>query len=279
MEGKEDAHLDEYFLIFVKFGCYTAPHNSRAMKIQSLFFLLYAIEFGHPVSAQTSKVPDTSVYGNILLSSNPREVRVEIPALAITNYKTDEAIKIEFLPPGKYLFRVSRKKDVLEYEIVVNRYKEVHVNFDLKKKKVTIGKEDFVDLRNFMKTEPGYGSEFIDSIIENSPRSDSDEIFTVVEEQPSYPGGEEKKIKFLQDNIHYPNSAIKKGIQGKVFVTFVVEKDGLLSNVRVLRGIGGGCDDEAMRVVKLMPRWKPGRQRGTLLRVQFNLPIKFTLTY
>jgi protein TonB len=103
------------------------------------------------------------------------------------------------------------------------------------------------------------------------------EIFTVVEEQPGYPGGEEARIGFLQQNIKYPEEAKELGIQGKVFVTFVVEVDGAISDVRVLRGIGGGCDEEAIRVVKSMPKWVPGKQRGVPVRVQFNLPIKFTL--
>ncbi|HTX89487.1 MAG TPA: TonB family protein [Bacteroidales bacterium] len=103
------------------------------------------------------------------------------------------------------------------------------------------------------------------------------EIFTVVEEQPSYPGGEEARIKFLQDNIKYPEEAKELGVQGKVFVTFVVEVDGSITDVKVLRGIGAGCDEEAIRVVKSMPKWVPGKQRGVPVRVQFNLPIKFTL--
>jgi protein TonB len=103
------------------------------------------------------------------------------------------------------------------------------------------------------------------------------EIFTVVEEQPGYPGGEEARISYLQQNIKYPEEAKELGIQGKVFVTFVVEVDGSISDVRVLRGIGGGCDEEAIRVVRSMPKWVPGKQRGVPVRVQFNLPIKFTL--
>ncbi len=103
------------------------------------------------------------------------------------------------------------------------------------------------------------------------------EIFTVVEEQPGYPGGEEARIRFLQESIKYPEEAKELGIQGKVFVTFVVEVDGSITDVRVLRGIGGGCDEEAIRVVKSMPKWVPGKQRGVPVRVQFNLPIKFTL--
>jgi protein TonB len=102
-------------------------------------------------------------------------------------------------------------------------------------------------------------------------------IFTVVEEQPSFPGGEEFRIAFLQQNIKYPEEAKELGIQGRVFVTYVVEADGSITDIRVLRGIGGGCDEEAIRVVSIMPKWIPGKQRGTPVRVQFNLPIKFTL--
>ena len=111
-------------------------------------------------------------------------------------------------------------------------------------------------------------------VIEEAPKA---EIFTVVEEQPGYPGGDEARIRFLQENIKYPEEAKELGTQGKVFVTFVVEMDGSITDVRVLRGIGSGCDEEAIRVVKSMPRWVPGKQRGQPVRVQFNMTIKFTL--
>ncbi len=103
------------------------------------------------------------------------------------------------------------------------------------------------------------------------------EIFTVVEDNPAFPGGDEARIKFLQSNMKYPTMARESGIQGKVYVTFVVERDGRVTDVKILRGIGGGCDEEAVRVVKAMPRWNPGKQRGKPVRVQFNLPIQFTL--
>jgi len=105
----------------------------------------------------------------------------------------------------------------------------------------------------------------------------ADVIFHVVEEQPRFPGGEEARIHFLQANLRYPKEARDKGIQGTVFVTFVIETDGSITGVRVLRGIGGGCDEEAVRVVKDMPTWTPGRQRGQNVRVQFNMPIRFVL--
>lgn len=103
-------------------------------------------------------------------------------------------------------------------------------------------------------------------------------IITMADEMPAYPGGDKARLNFLQNNITYPVNARSMGIQGTVYVTFVVETDGSISDVRVLRGIGGGCDEEAIRVIKKMPKWKPGRMDGKLVRVQFNMPIKFTLT-
>ncbi len=103
------------------------------------------------------------------------------------------------------------------------------------------------------------------------------EIFIVVEDAPNYPGGEVARIKFLQENIRYPQMARESGIQGTVFLQFVVERDGSVTDIKVLRGIGGGCDEEAIRVLKLMPKWNPGKQRGRPVRVQFTMPIRFTL--
>lgn len=103
------------------------------------------------------------------------------------------------------------------------------------------------------------------------------EIFTIVEEQPGFPGGEGALMEYLGKNISYPQLARESNIQGTVYVTFVVEPNGSISNVKTLKGIGGGCDEEAIRVVKNMPSWKAGKQRGKPVRVQFNLPIRFIL--
>ena len=103
------------------------------------------------------------------------------------------------------------------------------------------------------------------------------EVFLIVEEPPTFPGGDAALYKWLGENLKYPEEAKELGIQGRVFVSFVVEPDGSTSNAVVKRGIGGGCDEEALRIVKAMPKWGAGKQRGQPVRVQFNLPIKFTL--
>ncbi|CCH55170.1 TonB family protein [Fibrisoma limi BUZ 3] len=105
----------------------------------------------------------------------------------------------------------------------------------------------------------------------------SDEPFISVEQQPQFPGGLESLRSFLEKNLRYPAQASRSGISGRVVVSFVVNTDGSLTDVQVLKGIGFGCDEEALRVVKQMPPWKPGKQSGRTVRVKFNLPIAFAL--
>ena len=113
--------------------------------------------------------------------------------------------------------------------------------------------------------------------IEEEEDETETQIFTVVENEPEFPGGMEALYKYLAQNIKYPQLARENNITGKVYVTFVVEKDGSIANPKVLRDIGGGCGAEAIRVVKAMPKWNPGKQRGKAVRVQFNLPVNFNL--
>lgn len=119
--------------------------------------------------------------------------------------------------------------------------------------------------------------EFSEPVKVQEANVEEEKVFTIVEDDPQFPGGDAARIKYLSKNIDYPDMARESGIEGKVFVTFVVEKDGSVTGVRILRGIGGGCDEEALKVVRNMPRWEPGKQRGRPVRVQFNLPINFRL--
>jgi len=105
----------------------------------------------------------------------------------------------------------------------------------------------------------------------------TEEIFVVVEQQPEFPGGTTALMKFLSDNIKYPVIAQENGIQGRVIMNFVVERDGSISDVQVVRGQDPSLDKEAERVIKTMPKWKPGQQRGKPVRVRFTLPVVFRL--
>ncbi len=122
------------------------------------------------------------------------------------------------------------------------------------------------------------------------PKEEPDEIFKVVEEMPTFPGCEsisdkaerktcvdQKLLEFIYSNIKYPVLARDNGVQGLVVVNFVVEKDGSITDIQVVRDIGAGCGEEAVRIVKMMPKWNPGKQRGRPVRVRFTLPIRFKL--
>ena len=117
--------------------------------------------------------------------------------------------------------------------------------------------------------------ETIDPIVE-TPKDDS-EVFVVVEEQPLFPGGNAAMMKFLGDNIKYPVEAQEKGLEGRVILNFVVEKDGALTDIQIVRGVDPLLDNEAARVIKSMPNWEPGKQRGEVVRVRFTLPTVFRL--
>lgn len=108
-------------------------------------------------------------------------------------------------------------------------------------------------------------------------KSVNDSVFQIVDEMPEFPGGVEAMMKYMAENVKYPEKAKDEEISGRVFISFVIEKDGSVSNVKVLRGIGGGCDEEAVRVISSMPKWKPGKQKGEAVRVSYQIPIMFKL--
>ena len=112
----------------------------------------------------------------------------------------------------------------------------------------------------------------------NDPSAEQGEIFQVVEEQPMFPGGMEELMKFLQTNIRYPKEAQERGLQGRVIVQFAVNKDGSICDEHVVKSVDPQLDAEALRIVRSMPTWTPGKQRGQAVRVRFTLPVTFRLT-
>ena len=164
-------------------------------------------------------------------------------------------------PNGKYAKQVKAKKAELE-------------NKEKKQSKEIQIKEDIVinaEVEQNEVIEEYVAPEVVEEVVVE------EEIFQIVEEMPSFPGGEAKLNDYIAKNVKYPQIARETGIQGHVFVGFVIEPDGSISNVRLLRGIGGGCDEEAIRVVKSFPKWKPGKQRGKAVRVSYQLPVFFKL--
>ncbi|NME66920.1 energy transducer TonB [Flammeovirga aprica] len=123
-----------------------------------------------------------------------------------------------------------------------------------------------------------------ETVIEEAPEVEEEEveeaveeIFEIVEDPAGFPGGMGKFYKWVGKNMKYPSQAKRMGVEGKVYIQFVVDKDGTLTDIKVVRGIGAGCDEEAVRVLKKAPKWKPGKQRGRAVKQRMVLPISFKL--
>ena len=137
--------------------------------------------------------------------------------------------------------------------------------------------EDDVEIEDEIEIDTEADAETVVEAFEVEEEVEEDEIFTVVETQASFPGGTEKLFKYLNDHIKYPPAAKANDITGRVFVNFVVGKDGTIRDIKILRGVHELLDKEAIRVVKSFPKWSPGKQRGKPVSVSFNLPINFVL--
>lgn len=191
----------------------------------------------------------------------------------------------------KFLSPVVKKDEEVVTEEIIPTQREL--------KKVNIGKKDVEgdttgELSGFDLTDVEVGLDgntLLEEVqieqaeeVQKSPAPpapvapEEDEVFTIVEENPSYPGGNDALLNFVYDNIVYPEIARENAIMGTVVIRFVVEKDGTVSNIEAVRDIGGGCAQEVIRVLQDMPRWTPGRQSEKPVRVSFVFPIKFELT-
>ena len=134
--------------------------------------------------------------------------------------------------------------------------------------------EDEVEIENEIEIEDTESDE--DEVIEIE-EEDDEEFFMVVENMPEFPGGDLGLMKYIQKNVRYPAIAKEYNITGKVYVSFIVDTSGSVTNVKIVRGVDKNLDAEAVRVVKSLPKYKPGKQRGKAVRVMFTIPINFTL--
>lgn len=132
-------------------------------------------------------------------------------------------------------------------------------------------------LQEKVNTAPTEGKVQDEATISLPPESSSDLVFTVVEEMPEFPGGQQAILKYLSESIKYPVDAQEKGIQGRVSCSFVIQKDGSITGIEVIRGVDPSLDKEAIRVIRAMPKWKPGRQRGKVVAVKYTVPVTFRL--
>jgi protein TonB len=148
--------------------------------------------------------------------------------------------------------------------------------------------DDFATIEDLINKNPGTetvegninGTDNIDVIeIIDIPAVEpvKEQIFTWLEVMPEFPGGDKELINFFADNLSYPEIAKRAGVEGKVVLSFIVDKSGKIKEVEVLKGIGAGCDEEAMRVINSMPNWNPGKQNGKPVITKINIPVVFKL--
>lgn len=223
---------------------------------------------------------------------------LQLQKMAEANKKVEntQAVELAKLNTEKKEAKVEKKEIIKqEPEKVVEHVKSsVKFTAPIIKKDSEVKEEDEIKLDEVQKSEKAVGALTVEGNDEvggavlkakediaapEPPKHVVEEtkIFTVVEQMPMYPGGDAALMGYLRDNIKYPTVAAENGVQGRVVVGFVVERDGSITDVNILRGVDPSLDREAMRVVKSMPRWNPGKQNGSAVRVKYQVPVSFRL--
>lgn len=223
---------------------------------------------------------------------------LQLQKMAEANKKVEntQAVELAKLNTEKKEAKVEKKEIIKqEPEKVVEQVKSsVKFTAPIIKKDSEVKEEDEIKLDEVQKSDKAVGAFTVEGNDEvggavlkakediaapEPPKHVVEEtkIFTVVEQMPMYPGGDAALMGYLRDNIHYPTIAAENGVQGRVVVGFVVERDGSITDVNILRGVDPSLDREAMRVVKSMPRWNPGKQNGSAVRVKYQVPVSFRL--
>uniref|UniRef100_UPI0040260EA3 energy transducer TonB n=1 Tax=Prevotella sp. TaxID=59823 RepID=UPI0040260EA3 len=223
---------------------------------------------------------------------------LQLQKMAEANKKVEntQAVELAKLNTEKKEAKVEKKEIIKqEPEKVVEQVKSsVKFTAPIIKKDSEVKEEDEIKLDEVQKSDKAVGAFTVEGNDEvggavlkakediaapEPPKHVVEEtkIFTVVEQMPMFPGGDGALMGYLRDNIHYPTVAAENGVQGRVFVGFVVERDGSITDVNILRGVDPSLDREAMRVVKSMPKWTPGKQNGSAVRVKYRVPVSFRL--
>lgn len=223
---------------------------------------------------------------------------LQLQKMAEANKKVEntQAVEIAKLNTEKKEAKVEKKEIIKqEPEKVVEQVKSsVKFTAPVIKKDSEVKEEDEIKLDEVQKSDKAVGAFTVEgndevggAVLKAKEAIDAPEppkhvveetkIFTTVEQMPMYPGGDGALLGYLRDNIHYPTVAAENGVQGRVVVGFVVERDGSITDVKILRGVDPSLDREAMRVVKSMPKWTPGKQNGSAVRVKYQVPVSFRL--
>ena len=253
-----------------EYGAYRLRKSTGKRNIWSIVIVLIAavvifsaIAIKNVIQANQRVAVTTAVELSSIQTKKQAKVEKKAP-VKIEQPKQVEKVKssIKFTAPV-----IKKDEDVKPEEEMKNQD-------DLQKTKTTIGAFNVVG-------NDEIGGEVLKAKEEiaqpEPPKEEENKVFDVVEEQPSFPGGQGALMQWLRDNIKYPVIAAENGIEGRVIVQFVVSKTGSISDVRVARGVDPSLDKEAVRVVSNMPKWTPGKQNGTTVNVRHTLPVTFKL--
>ncbi|MGZ2371239.1 energy transducer TonB [Ancylomarina sp. YFZ004] len=211
------------------------------------------------IAKDDALIPATINYGNLIIQTIPSTVMVEIPKLVMNEVKNQDSLILEEIYTGLYDLSFSFKNTKFKCFVEVLDQKTVHILVDVEEKTFETNIIDY----NPPLSEP-------DPV-------DLEQVYVMVEEMPEFPGGVLELRKWIKSNVKYPESSRKKGITGRVYIGFVINREGKVEECKVLRSIDPALDREALRVVSKMPLWRPGKQRGQSVNVSYTFPINFFL--
>ncbi|MCX6226706.1 MAG: TonB family protein [Bacteroidia bacterium] len=204
-----------------------------------------------------------------------KEQNLEVTTLVNLNMEQQqkpEEIKEIYIPPPPVRAEIKFTAPVIKPDEEVPVEQEMKTQEELNKTDIVIGAQDVQGTDTLPPDISDLEQEAKQQIVEPEVLS-----FAIVEEQPLYPGGETALLEFITKNTHYPQEALESAVSGRVYVGFIIDKKGKVTDVKLLRGVSTVLDNEAIRVVKAMPDWTPGRQGGRPVRVSFQVPVNFVL--
>ena len=255
-----------------EYGAYVLRKETGKRNVKALIWVLigiaaiFAIAYAN-LAIQNAMKQNASIETDVELSklAQKKEAKVERkePVKVEMEQKVVEKVKssVKFTAPE------IKKDDEVKPE------DEIKSQDDLSKTNTAIGT---FDVKGNDEAE-GEVLKAKEVVVDEKPKEEETKVFDVVEQMPSFPGGDAELMKFLHDHMKYPAVAEENGIQGRVICTFVVERDGSISDVKIVKSVDPSLDKEAIRVLKSMPKWIPGKQNGSAVRVKYTVPVTFRL--
>lgn len=203
-------------------------------------------------------------FGNVIIQTIPSDVIVKIPKLKINGRKFQDSLILEEIRIGIYKLKFSSKGKSFKCQVDIKKDQTMHVFVDVENKSCKI---EEIDYKPYLRQKLEEKKRFVVP----------DNVLSIVDEMPEYPDGAIGCQRFIAQQVRYPLDAMKNGIVGKVYVNFIVNKNGEVVNVKNVRSVHPLLDREAVRVFSKMPKWKPGKHKGELVDVSFTFPINFQL--